>query len=528
MNRQLWRTVWVMGLLAVFDRVLGALRHVVVAAHFGAGPTMDLLVLGLSCADLALALITGSFIAVFLPLHAGWVRADGPRTADRRGRAVVLGILPLLLLAAALLALGGPLLAAWRAVPPGSESRTLTTGAIPWLGPYVLASGVTVLLVGFLQTRRRFIAPQIGQLLGRLAGLILIVGLAPRFGPTAFTIALAGSSVLTLLFLAGLVPGLGRSDPEAPATAWSPAAGGLAWRAYLGLWLPLVAAAVIDQAVVFTDRLMALALAPGAVSALYYGGLLWTLPGTLVNSNAGTLLLPRLSAEVAAGDPGPLHHTLRRSLRLMILIMTPATILTCACARDAVGLLFERGVFSGDAADLTAAVLVALGLSLVALGIGAVFNLLLYATGRTRVAAITGLLRVGLNALLNIVLMRLWGAVGIAVSTSVTLVAWAVLVSWPFRRELARRGVASPLDRDLAAVALRAAGAGLGALLAIVAAQALPALAGATDAWRLVRLAVAGTVGLSAYGTLLLILKVSEAQALARRLPWGLGRRVAA
>jgi putative peptidoglycan lipid II flippase len=264
------------------------------------------------------------------------------------------------------------------------------------------------------------------------------------------------------------------------------------------------------------------------VSALYYGGLLWALPGTLVASNAGTLLLPRLSAEVAAGDPVPLQHTLRRSLRLMILVMTPATVLTCACARDAVGLLFERGLFSGGAADLTAAVLAALGLCLVAQGIGSVFNLLLYATGRTHVVAISGLARVGLNALLNIVLMRLWGAVGIALSTSVTLVAWTVIVSSPFRRELARRGIASPLDRDLAAVALRAALAGGGGLLAIVAIQALPVLAGATDVSRFLRLAMAGTAGLTVYGALLLILKVSEAQSLTRRLLWGLGRRAAA
>lgn len=528
MNRQLWRTVWAMGLLAIADRILGAVRQMVVAAHFGAGKEMDLLVLGLSCADLALALITGSFLAVFLPLHAGWVHADGLRVADRRGRAVVLGILPLLLLAAGLLALGGPLLAAWRDLPADSSSRALASRALPWLGPYVLASGVTMLLVGFFHARRRFLAPQIGQLLERGTALLLIVTLAPLLGPAAFTVGLAGGATLMLLYLAGIFPVLGRSDPEGAVDPVSSVATGEARRAYLGLWLPLAAAAVIDQAVLFTDRLMAVALAPGAVSALYYGGLLWALPGTLVASNAGALLLPRLSAEVAAGDPVPLHHTLRRSLRLMILIMTPATTLTWAGARDAVGLLFERGLFSGGAADLTAAVLAALGLCLVAQGIGSVFNLLLYATGRTRLVAISGLGRVGLNALLNIVLMRWWGAVGIAVSTSVTLAAWTVLVGWPFRRELARRGVASPLDRHLAGVALRAVVAGLGSLAAMAAAQALPVLSGATAEWRLARLAVAGSVGLIVYAALLLVFRVSEAQAMARRVGWLSRRRAPA
>lgn len=532
MNRQLWRTVWAMGALAVADRALGAARHMVVAAHFGAGAAMDLLVIGLSCGDLAVALLLGSFHAVFVPLHAGWEHAAGLRAADRRGWAVVRGILPLLLLAAAGLAIGGPLWAAWRDLPAG-DARVLATRALPWLGPYVLASGATILLVGFFRARQQFVGPQVAQLVTRIAGIVLIVGLAPLLGPVAFTIALAGGALLTPVVLLAMLPGPGRpvapetAAPEAEA-AVSPTAPREARRAYLGRWLPLAGGAVIDQSVVFTDRLMAATLSPGAVSALYYGGLLWALPGTLITKNAGALLLPRLSAEVAAGGGAPLRHTLRRTLRLMILVMTPATILTCAGARDAVGLLFERGLFTGAAADLTAAVLAGLGLCLVPQGIGAVFNLLLYSTGRTRLVALSGLTRLGLNTLLNIVFMRWWGAVGIAVSTSVTLVCWVVLVSWPFRRELARRGVASPLDRELADMGLRAAVAGLGCLAAMAATQALPLLAGTTVEWRLARLAAAGAAGLSVYAALLLLLKVSEAQAVARRLPWISGRRVAA
>jgi hypothetical protein len=122
--------------------------------------------------------------------------------------------------------------------------------------------------------------------------------------------------------------------------------------------------------------------------------------------------------------------------------------------------------------------------------------------------------------LFNILLIGRLGAVGIALSTSLTLALWLGLVWTPFRREMAARGVARPLDAAPVRFLARSL---LAALAAAAAAWGVTLLVpGDTMAMRLARLGAAGTAGLGAYGLGLMLLRVEEAGAAARLL----GRRL--
>jgi putative peptidoglycan lipid II flippase len=282
-------------------------------------------------------------------------------------------------------------------------------------------------------------------------------------------------------------------------------------RTYFILFLPLLGAAVVDQAVLFTDRAMASTLDSGAISALYYASVLWGIPVALLCRNFATVLFPRLSSDVAQGDPEVLRRSISFGLKTMVLLMMGATALVIVLRRELTAVFFERGEFDAAATSLTARALAALALCLVFQGTGNIINVVLYAAQRTGVVALCGISRVSLNVLFNALLIGPLGAVGIALSTSLTLALWFGIIAVPFRREMRRRGVGPLLDPGFASLLVKSA---LAALVTAAVAGWLvgvPVLAGESFSARIIRLAVIATAGAATYVGLLHLLRLPEA-----------------
>jgi putative peptidoglycan lipid II flippase len=435
------RTTALLGLLTLVEKGLAAARHVILAALIGAGAAMDVLVIGVSVADLAVALLTGSFLAVFIPLYAGWRERGGAAAADARGLNLMAVILAGLALAAVGVALGGGRLAGWVGYGFEPDQRQAAAGLMPWLAVYLWATGAAVLATGFYHVRSRFMAPQMAQIVERLVVLAAILAFAPLLGIRGVALALAMGA---MALLATLAAGAARRR-RLTAPRVSPRSPEV--RTYFILFLPLLGAAVVDQAVLFTDRAMASTLDSGAISALYYASVLWGIPVALLCRNFATVLFPRLSSDVAQGDPEVLRRSISFGLKTMVLLMMGATALVIVLRRELTAVFFERGEFDAAATSLTARALAALALCLVFQGTGNIINVVLYAAQRTGVVALCGISRVSLNVLFNALLIGPLGAVGIALSTSLTLALWFGIIAVPFRREMRRRGVGPLLWR---------------------------------------------------------------------------------
>ena len=506
-----------MGGLTVAEKVVAAARHVLLAALFGAGALMDSLVVGVSVAELLVALLTGSFLVIFIPLYSGWREAEGVAAADARGLNLILLMLLALGGAAAALAWGGGRVAGWVGYGFAAGQKAMAAGLMPWLAVFLWATGVAVLVTGLYHVRGRFLAPQVAQLGERVVVLLVIVALAPLMGIRAVVVALAvGSVVLAGSLVAGAWWRRGwlrpRLQPRSPEV-----------KTYFFLFLPLLGASMVDQAVLFTDRIMATTLQPGAVSALYYASVLWGLPVAILCTNFCTVMFPRMSMDLAAGDAKALACSLVFGLRSMVVVMIGATVLLVVLAQDLTGVVLMRGRFDADAAQLTGAALAALALCLVFQGVGNVVNMALFAARRTGLVAACGAGRVVLNVGFNLLLVGPLGAVGIALSTSLTLAAWLAIIWVPFRREMASHGVGAVLGQDARSFLGKTA---VAAILALAVTAGLAAVLSGDDLlMRLVRLGVAGTLGIAVYGLAWILMKVPEAAAALRLLGGRLGMK---
>jgi putative peptidoglycan lipid II flippase len=231
-----------------------------------------------------------------------------------------------------------------------------------------------------------------------------------------------------------------------------------AFRRMLALMLPVVIGLAPVQINIAIDRLIAEAFVPGdgANSYLFYGNRLMQFPLALIGIAMGVAVFPGLSRLAASGRRGDLERELGRAYRATLFLALPATVGLAVLARPLISLIFEHGKFGAGSTDATAGVLLCYALGVFATCALQVVTRAFYALKDTRTPMLVTAGTVALNLGLNLALVFVLGAAGLALATSITAVVNLAILT-----RLARRRLAVLALRPVAASALRALAASL-------------------------------------------------------------------
>jgi len=214
---------------------------------------------------------------------------------------------------------------------------------------------------------------------------------------------------------------------------------------------------------VVINSLLASTLGTGAVSWLAYAFRILFVPIGLFGVAMATVSLPSLSRHASAGDMEGFKATLHRAVRATLALTLPAAAGLAALAWPLTALLFEHGRFTAADTHATASALVAYTVGLAAYSGIKVLVPAFYALGDTRSPLIASFISVAVNLVLNLILMRFWGHVGLALSTGLTaLVNFTQLWLWLGRKvgPLGGRRLLAAAGRAAAASALMGAAVG--------------------------------------------------------------------
>jgi putative peptidoglycan lipid II flippase len=244
------------------------------------------------------------------------------------------------------------------------------------------------------------------------------------------------------------------------------------------------------QVAILADTIIATFLPSGTLSHLYYADRLYQLPVGLIGVALGTVLLPDIGRRFGLGDDAGMRAALDRALRICLVVGLPVALLMALVGDLALQVLFVRGAFTLQDAGSAAAILAAYSLGLVpALAVRslvAAFN----GRGDTRTPLKALAAATVVNIGLKIALAPEFGAVGLALATSVGISLYALFLFLIGRRRLYMAGpggrfavllVATTVVAVLAVVLLRAPVAGLSQSL-VPAAPALATLVALTTA----------------------------------------------
>ena len=451
------RTAGRVGIATLASRVLGLVREQVMAGLFGAGLATDAFNVAFRMPNLLRDLFAeGALSSAFVPTFTAVNEKEGADAAWAFARQLVATLLAVML---ALLVIG------WIAAPwlvrlfapgfsavPGKLELTVTLTRV--MLPFLPAVALAAVAMGMLNARGRFGLPALAPTLLNIGMIVFGVALIPvcrAAGQPAILAMAFGVVIGGVLQFAVQLPALHqlgfRLRFERPT--FPPGV-----RKVAGLMLPATIGLAATQLNLLVSTFIASLLEQGSVSWLWYAFRLMQLPIGVFGVALATVSLPALSRAAVANDLPQLKNTLSATLRLVFLLTLPAALWLAVMGRPLVALLYEHGRFLPSDTERTAAALVMYCIGLPAYAAQGVLSRTFYALGDARRPVQASFASVALNLVLNLLLMRPLGHLGLALSASLTACVNVLQLGFYLRARigpLGARRMAVTIARVLAA-----------------------------------------------------------------------------
>jgi putative peptidoglycan lipid II flippase len=418
----------------IASRLLGLVRETVIASLFGAtGPVSAFRVAQIIPTMLYDLLVGGMVSSALVPIFSEQAERDRQ----------TLWHLASLLLSLSALALGLVVLAAELAAPQiaylmaggfDDELLATTTRLIRITTPAVLFLSLSGIITGLLHALKRFSLPAFTAAIfnATMVGVALVGALGFGWGVDA----LAGGLLLgAFLQIVLQLPGLRDAQFRFVVDWRHPVLGRIG-----KLCLPIVLGLVISQVAIALDRNLASRTGEQSIAWMQFATTIIQFPLGLISAAISLAILPTLSRLAASPQPGSAGEafveTLATGLRLVLVLIIPATAALFILAEPVVALLFQRGEFLAFDTQQTTLALryYLLGLTFAAIDQPLVFAF--YARQNTLTPALVGLLGVGfyLAAALLPTLARPLQMTDLVLANSVQLAGHALVMVWLVNR----------------------------------------------------------------------------------------------
>jgi putative peptidoglycan lipid II flippase len=463
--RRLARSAGVIGVATMTSRVLGLVRDQVMAYLFGAGNAVDAYNVAFRIPNLVRDLFAeGAMSAAFVPTFTRYLTREGRSAAWRLGNHVVNA----LLIATALVVCGGlfftsPLVTMFAedySQVPGKLELTILLTRI--MLPFLTLVAIAAAFMGMLNSLNRFFVPALSPAMFNVASIlsaILLVPLMPQMGLPP----------ITAMAIGVLIGGAGQILTQWPVLHTE----GYRYRPVLDLREPGLRQVLIlmgpgtlglaaTQINVFVNTVLATGEGTGAVSWLNYAFRLMYLPLGIFGVSIATAAVPAIARHAAREDIPGMRHEVANGIAMMTVLNVPATLGLIVLARPIIAMLFERGAFAARDTDATAAALVCYAIGLTGYSVVKVVSPTFYALHESRTPVMVSAASVLVNAALNIMFVRRFGYLGLAVGTSLTALLNASVLLEMLRRRLGGiegTRLLGVFGRSLAASVLMAAAA---------------------------------------------------------------------
>lgn len=468
----------VAGLVAgatLLSKGMGFIRQALIAAVYGSGPEYS---------AFGVAYILPGFLLILLggingPFHSAIVsilkkRRDPVLEDPARWLESISTLVGCLLL---LVTLGLWWGAEWvvRLNAPGAspEVHALAATQLRIMAPLALLSGLIGIGFGALNAAEHYALPALSPLISSLAVIAVLLAFGWTGIPSLIAWGIVIGAVAQWLAQVPLQIRLGLGRPRLRFEWGSPQV----WAVGL-LMLPAVISSGMIHINVYVDMFFA-SFVPGdrTIGNLGYAQLLVQTPLGILSNMVLVPFMP-LYAQLA-GDVSlwpELRQRIRQSLMITAILTLPLSMLLVALAEPIVQVAYQRGRFTPEVTQEVAALLMAYGIGMSCYLLRDVLVRIFYALEDGATPLRISALAIGLNALLDFLFLRAFGAPGIALATAGVNV-------------LALIGLGIQLHRRLGGIPWLEMGRSLLPLLGIT------TLAGGLSAWLWIQLRTVAVLG---------------------------------
>jgi putative peptidoglycan lipid II flippase len=500
------RAAAIISLGSVMSRVLGLARETVIADLFGASGYVSIFRVAATLIQTLYDFLVGGMVsAALVPVFSEY--ADRRQELWQLASVVFSAMAFLLALAVVVLEILAPQLV-WL-LGPGYDPalQDAAVRMIRLILPAVLFLGLAGILTGVLYSLQRFAYPAFTTAAYNAAIIVVALVLTP-FLPEAVRIyslivgILVGAASQVVLQLPGL---------RDARFHWSLNLRHPALRQIVRLYVPVVGGLAVSVVGVAIDRNLASRTGEQSLAWMQAATVLVQFPLGLVATAISFAILPNLSRAVVGEE---FRSTLALGLKLVLLLILPATVGLFLLAKPIVALLFEHGAFTANDTLNTAHALqfYLIGLPFAAIDQPMVFAF--YARKNTLTPNLVAVVGVTIYLVVALALIQPLGMLGLVLANSAQLTGHALVMLYLTQKRLGGVG-----GQGLGTVTLKvmATAITMGAVLALLSAIDL---GDAGSFIKLTRVIFPAAVAFVVYVAGLKVLRVREANEL-----WGIVKR---
>lgn len=300
----------------------------------------------------------------------------------------------------------------------------------PYFGAYLVLLGVRTFLVAVLNAESRFQLAPVGSALALVAAAGFVAATRHRFGVTSVPM---GTAIGEALHVAFLGVALARGADFRLELTWR-----LPPRVFPVLKQVLAAAggASVTRVNPIVDQHMATVFAVGGATMLRYSNDIATVPTSLLQAVFLPVLMSRLAAAFATADEVTFRGTTRRSSAGSIAILTVTAGAFYLVKGPVLRFVLLRGQMDAEAVERISSLVTYHLIGLPAFGLLLVQVRAVVCLGLSRILFPLGFVNAGLNLVFNLVLARLLGLEGLALSTSALNAAIALILIVYLRKKM--------------------------------------------------------------------------------------------
>ena len=418
----LFKSIATFGGFTLISRVTGFVRDMVLAYFMGAGAISDAFVVAFKLPNLFRNLFAeGAFTSAFVPLFSQKLVSEGKKKSVFFAAQAMMILVTAVSLLVVLFELLMPYVVA--VLAPGfhdnPEKIALAVQLCRITFPFLLLVSIVSFQSGILNSFEKFAAPAVTPVILNLTMILSAFVLVP-FMPTAAHGFALGITLAGVFEMAWLYVNLKRIDITLhPYFHLAKIMRNPEIKTLFKRIAPGVVGAGIYQINMAVDTILVSLIGTGAISWLYYANRLQQLPLGVVGAAISVALLPILSKYLKAGDIQNARIAQDQAVEYGLLLSLPAAVMLIVLAQPIVTLLFQHGAFDVKAAQMTAYAVIAYSVGLPCYVMTKALMPNFFARGDTVTPVKYSFWVFVTNLIFNLLLMRWFGHVGIAIATTI-------------------------------------------------------------------------------------------------------------
>lgn len=400
-------------LLTLFGQLISFVREAVFAAYYGVSVSADAYVIAAQVPVTLFAVVGVSLTTTVLPIYTKKIKAEGNKEANSFINNMISIFTIISILFVVIGALFAPEIVNIFAPSFSQSAKLLTIKLTRVIFPIVIFSSLFNIYKAIHNAYESFFIPVIAVYIQSIVISVAIILLGKKFGIYPAAIATVVAGALEMFFLAYTIrkkyvykPYLNIFDSEIENV--------------MKLIGPVILGVGIAEVNRVIDRMLASGAGAGAVASINYASKLINVFSGLLVSGLSVVCFQKFAELYAENKIDLLLSQFLKYIKLACFFTIPISCGLLVMSNEAVTIVFGRGEFNESAVHSTSYVFLFYSLGLLFIVLRELGTKVFYAMHDTKTPMFNSAIGVGINIVLNIILVKKMGAAGLALATSIS------------------------------------------------------------------------------------------------------------